>query len=348
MQLNVEEIQNVLVIKLRAIGDVLLSTIVTKNLRTAFPHARIDFLTERPNRDVLIGNKFIDEIVVFDRSPLNSLKTLVDLRRRDYDLVIDLFGNPRSAMMAVASGAEYRVGYAFRGRRYAYNILVQPRGDSVHNTEFNLDALSSIGVEISDRRIYFPLSLESERFAERFLEEHQLNGQVIIALNPAGGWYTKRWRLERFAELADRMIEKFDTKVVLIWGPGEYQDVQELKSSMRREAIIPPATNLKELGGLLKKCAVLVTNDSGPMHIAAAVGTPVVAIFGPTSPKLQGPYGVHHVIVRNEKLDCLECNLTKCPIGNVCMTELTVDEVMRGVERMLASIRQEEPTDVRA
>jgi len=347
VHLDPAEIQTVLVIKLRAIGDVLLSTIVTKNLRTAFPHARIDFLTERPSRDILAGNRFIDETIVFDRLAFNGIRILLEIRRRNYDLVIDLFGNPRSAFMTLASGAMHRVGYAFRMRRFAYNILVEPRGNTIHNTEFNLDALRALGIDVSDRSIYFPLNLGSQNFAERFLEKNPLNGQMLVALNAAGGWYTKRWRLEQYAALGDQIIEKFNAKVILIWGPGEYQDVEKLKSSMKHEAIIPPVTSLKELGALLKKCAFLVTNDSAPMHIAAAVGTPVVAIFGPTSPKLQGPCGAHHVIVRNERLDCLECNLTKCPIGNICMTELSVDEVMTGVERLFTKIRQTNLTDLR-
>lgn len=348
VRLESSQIANILVIKLRAIGDVLLSTVVTKNLREAYPHAKVDFLTERPNRDVLVGNNSIDEIILFDRSPANSLKVLFDLRRRKYDLVIDLFGNPRSAFMTFASGAKYRVGYAFRGRKYAYNVRVKPRGDSVHNTEFNLDALRAVGVGITDRSIHFPLSPESEEFASRFLGNRLSRGKMLVALNPSGGWYTKRWRLEQYAALGDRIAQEFDAEVLLIWGPGEYKDAEALKSMMHHEALMPPATDLKELGALLRKCSLLVTNDSGPMHIAAAVGTPVVAIFGPTSPRLQGPHGNKHVVVRNERLDCLECNFTKCPIGNICMTELSVGDVMAGVEKLLAENRIKRSTRVNA
>ncbi|MEE9289296.1 MAG: glycosyltransferase family 9 protein [Bacteroidota bacterium] len=339
MQLDPTEIRRILVIKLRAIGDVLLSTIVTKNLRTFFPAAKIDFLTERASRGVLAGNKYVDEIIVFEPSPLNSLRILSEIRRRNYELVIDLFGNPRSAVMTVASGAAHRVGYAFRLRKFAYNIVVQPRGDSVHNTEFNLDALRAIGIQISDRNIHFPLSLQADNFATQFLQSYRLDDKILVALNVGGGWYTKRWRLEQYAALGNRLVEELAASVILLWGPGEYQYVEKLRSLMKHDVIVPPRTDLKQLGALLKKCTFLVTNDSAPMHIAAAVGTPVVGIFGPTSPKLQGPYGDHHAVVRNERLDCLECNLMKCPIGNICMTELDVDEVMMGVEKVLVKIR---------
>ena len=108
---------------------------------------------------------------------------------------------------------------------------------------------------------------------------------------------------------------------------------------MKGEGVIPPPTTLPQLGVLLKKCAFIVSNDSGPMHIAAAVGTPVLGIFGPTNPLLQGPYGESHLVVRREGLDCLGCNLTSCPIGHPCMKDLTVEMVMEGVDRLIARNR---------
>jgi ADP-heptose:LPS heptosyltransferase len=104
---------------------------------------------------------------------------------------------------------------------------------------------------------------------------------------------------------------------------------------VKQAVVIPPATSLKQLGALLQRCSFVVSNDSGPMHLAAAVGTPVLGIFGPTNPLLQGPYGPQHMTVRKEGLDCLGCNLTKCPIGNICMTDLSVDDVMWSVNALL-------------
>jgi ADP-heptose:LPS heptosyltransferase len=108
---------------------------------------------------------------------------------------------------------------------------------------------------------------------------------------------------------------------------------------MTSEAFIPPATTLRQLGALLKKCSIVVSNDSGPLHIAAALGTPVLGIYGPTDPLLQGPFGDNHVVVRNEGLDCLGCNLTSCPIGHPCMLGLSVETVLQGVRQLLAKNR---------
>ncbi|MBX2992630.1 MAG: glycosyltransferase family 9 protein [Bacteroidetes bacterium] len=335
MTLDHNSVRRILVIKLRAIGDVLLSTIVTKNLRHAFPQAQIDYLTEPPSVDVVRDNPHINGTMVFKKSETGGLELIMRVRRAQYDMIIDLFGNPRTALVTRLSGARYRIGYRFRGRTYAYNIVAEPRGGQVHNTQFNLDALEALGIAIQDRSLYFQFDNEEAAYVARFLDAAGLSNKVLVCLNTGGGWYTKRWRLEQFAALGDRLVEHYGAHVVLSWGRGQLEEVEKLQSLMRQPAFVPPETTLRQLGALLKRCSLVVTNDSGPMHIAAALGVPVVGIYGPTNPALQGPYGSGHVVVRNEKLDCLGCNLTKCPIGNPCMLDLTVDDVLRGVEDVI-------------
>lgn len=322
-----ERIGKILVIKLRAIGDVLLSTVVLKNLRHNFPSAKIDFLTEPPSKDIIDGNPFVDELIIFEREK-NSLKKFYELRKRKYDLVIDLFCNPRSALMTFITGAKYRVGYAFRGRGYAYNIKLKPRKEVYHNVEFNLDALRFIGLEIIDKEIYMPIKEEDENFAEKFWKENNLNGKTVIALNPSGTWETKRWGLEKFAKLGDEIAKNFKAEILILWGnQKEFEDAQKISSMMEIKPIIPPKTNLKQMASILKRCSFMISNDSAPMHIATAVGTPTLGIYGPTNPYAQGPYGEKHLWVRREDLDCIACNLTKCKIGNICMKELPVETV---------------------
>lgn len=335
MTVDPHSIRKLLVIKLRAMGDVLLSTIVTKNLRLAFPDARIDYLTEPPSLDILRRNPFVNNTHLYDRATMSGMGLIRMVRRESYDLVIDLFGNPRTGLLTRLSGAKYRVGYRFRWRTYAYNIIAEPRGALVHNTQFNLDAIEAIGVAIQDRNIYFRFLADDEVYVDKFFPGAQCAGKILVAFSTGGGWYTKRWGIDRFAELADRLIEYHNAFVMLTWGPGQLSDVERLQSLMRNEVFIPPATTLPQLGALLKRSAIVISNDAGPMHIAAAVGTPIVGIFGPTNPKLQGPYKTPHTIVRNESLDCLGCNLTKCPIGHPCMLELSVDSVLSSVEHLL-------------
>jgi lipopolysaccharide heptosyltransferase II len=329
------KIQRILVIKLRAIGDVLLSTVVLPHLRVAFPEAKIDFLCELPAADVVQGNPYLDRVIVFDPKSQNGLSVILRVRKERYDLVIDLFGNPRSAIITFLSGAVHRVGYRFRWRRYCYTVVVEPRSGTVHNTEFNLDALRAIGLSVSGITPFFPVTGEADEFAERFAQVNNLSNSFSVALNAGGGWYTKRWKPEYYATLGNRIREDYGAKVILIWGPGESEIVREINLKMDQRAIITPPTTLTQLGAILRRCGLLVTNDSGPMHIAAAVGIPVLAIFGPTNPLLQGPVSSHSVVVRNEDLDCLACNLTECPIGNPCMEKLSVDYVYRVIKKFI-------------
>ncbi len=334
MNIDRSGVKRILVIKLRAIGDVLLSTIVLRNIRFAFPDARIEILTEPPARPVAAIQPDVNEVVVFNPKTMNGWELISTIRSRGYDLIFDLFGNPRSALVTRLSGAKYRVGYRFRGRAYAYNILTEPRGAMVHNTQFNLDALEAAGIAIQDRSIYFPVSREDDAYIESFFTSERIAGPCI-ALGTSGSWYTKRWSLERFADLGEKLARRFKTRIVLLWGPGERADVDIVNSLMGHTAIIPPPTTLTQLGALLKRCTFMVANDSGPMHIGAAVGTPVLGIYGPTNPMLQGPYGEKHMVIRNEGLGCLGCNLTACPIGHPCMNELSVDIVFDAVQQLM-------------
>ncbi|MEK6570494.1 MAG: glycosyltransferase family 9 protein, partial [Bacteroidota bacterium] len=308
---------------------------VLKNLHNHFPEAKIDFLAVPSSRGILEGNPIVNNSLFFDRRNDSSASFLWTLRRSQYDLVIDLYGNPRTALMTYFSAAKYRVGFAFRGRRYAYNIHVPSRGGEVHNLEFNLDVLRPLGIEVIDRSIPFYIAREDEEYVEEFLFQNRLEHETIVALNPGGTWYTKQWGLRKFAELGDVLAEAYRAKIVLVWGPGEIEKAQRIQNLMRQPSFIPPPTTLKQLAALFKKCAFVVSNDAGPMHLAAVLGIPTLGIYGPTNPDYQGPIGEKNSWVRLNGLDCLGCNLTSCPIGHLCMERLSVDAVMRAVQNLV-------------
>jgi lipopolysaccharide heptosyltransferase II len=324
----------VLLIKPRAIGDVLLSTPVITNLKRAFPHLAIDFLCESFASDVVTGNPEVREVLTFNKKNDTSLSIISRVRSRKYDIIIDLFCNPRTALITFFSGAEKRIGFPFRGRSFAYNILVSPRGGEVHNVDFNLDVLRKFNIPIVDTQPQFPLSDESHQLAKAWFAEQKLSA-TTIGINPSGGWYTKKWGHRSYAGLADKIHEWKQWNILFFWGPGEFDDVQAIRSEMKHPSFIIPKTTLKEMGALLRHCQYLISNDSGPMHIASALGVPTLGIFGPTNPYLQGPYGEKNLWVRKEELDCLACNLTKCPIGNVCMTDLSVDVVYDAFKKLV-------------
>ncbi len=337
-QLEQSKIKKILVIKPRAIGDVLLSTPVLPNLRREFPTAQIDFLVEKFAAPVLDGNPFMDNIISFDTKSQTSLSIILQVRKRRYGLIIDLFANPRTAIITFFSGAKVRVGFPFKWRRFAYNLLVPSRDGEFHNVEFNLDALRRIGIAVQPSKPFFYLNDAAEEFGDKFLEEHSLITEKFITINIGGGWEIKRWPADKFAELCEMVHEKLNLGVVVLYGPSEKVSAEKIASSSG--AILAPQTSLHEMGTIMRKSLLLITNDSGPMHIAAALDVPTLAIFGPTNPRLQGPYGNLSEVVRNETLDCLECNLTKCPIGNPCMIELESETVFGKLLKLISVIEQ--------
>ncbi len=288
MDINTYSIRRLLVIKLRGIGDVLLSTIVLKNLRSALPNAQIDFLVEKQSREVLQGNPAIDDLIIFDKAEISSIGLVRRIRNNRYDLIFDLFSNPRSAFITFCSGARLRVGYPFRGRSYAYNVRVPSRGGEVHNTQFNLDALEAIGIPIVSRSLMFPLGEEEKKYAGVFFDTQDLSDGFVAGLSIGSGWYTKQWGLDRFAELGNILIEKYHAKILVLWGPGEGKEIDMFQHAMKNRCIVPPVTSLKQLGALIRRCSMVISNDSGPMHISAALRVPTLGIYGTDSSGFTG------------------------------------------------------------
>jgi ADP-heptose:LPS heptosyltransferase len=221
------------------------------------------------------------------------------------------------------------VGFTFSWRRFAYNIKIKPRSSKVHNIEFNLDTLRALNLETITNKPKFFTNAVHDEFAEKFYKDNNLTGSNVIGINPSGTWQTKVWYLEKYAELAKKLAEK--NKILIFWGYGkEKEDAEKIKNAAGENAVLIPEVNLNYMGALVKKCSLFITNDTGPMHIAWSQGVNVAAIFGPTNPHLQGPLNGNSIIIRNESLDCLGCNLTKietCPNEHKCMRDLTVDEV---------------------
>ncbi|KXK50321.1 MAG: Heptosyltransferase III [Chlorobi bacterium OLB5] len=330
MLFDKSRVNKILIIKQGAIGDVLLSTPVIENLRSNFPEAEINFLTQSYCIEVLRGNPYLNRILTYDIGKGDSsLCLLKNINKQKYDLVIDLFGNPRTAIITYNSDARYRAGYRFGWRRLAYNIKIKPRGSEVHNVEFNLDSLRALGLKVITDKPYFYINKIHDEFADEFFRENGLSVKNTIGFNAAGTWQTKVWPAEFWSKLGKLFSE--DNTVLLFWGyEKEKQLAEEIKKNIGSKAIITPEVNLKYMAALMKKCSLLVSNDTGPMHIAWVCGVNTAAIFGPTNSHLQGPLSKNSIIIKNETLSCLGCNLTKiedCPYSHKCMKELKPEHV---------------------
>jgi ADP-heptose:LPS heptosyltransferase len=336
LKLDRTKIKNILVIKFGGIGDILLTTPVFPNLRAHFPDAVINLLTLRNSRDILIDNPYLTRAFTYDSSEDKSLCLIRNIRDQKYDLVIDLFGNPRTALITFASGAKYRFGFRFRGRNYAYNISAMGRGGIVHNVEFNLDALRALEIPIVSTQLYLPLNIVHKEFADDFLKRTGLGEKDIIGISKTGGWESKRYKSNDYIELINKLNKLYDVSFMLFWGTKKEKDDCEFiaQNIEAKNAYVIPESPIKYLGALIQKCSLVIGNDSGPLHIAVSVGTPTLGIYGPTNPMLQGPYGEKNLSIVKEDLPCLYCNLLECDIGNICMTELSKDKIIEKVNEL--------------
>ena len=336
MKLDKDKIKKILVIKFGGIGDVLLSTVVLSNLKIYFPNAEIYFLTHSSCRDIVSDNPYITKFFTFNFGLDEAWCLVKNIKLQQYDLIIDLYGNPRSALVTFWSRAKYRVGFNFRHRKYAYNIVAQGRGGSVHNVEFNLDALRKIEVPITKYELAVYIKDIHKNFADKFLIKNGIDKKEIFGILISGGWETKKYKAKDFAELIKIIKEKYDVNILLMWGvESERAECEFIKKETGDYVFIEPETSLKYASAFMRRCKVIIGNDSGLLHLAVASGVPVLGIYGPTNPDSQGPFGGNNLVVRNEKLDCLNCNLLECKIGNICMTELPKEKITEKIKILI-------------
>jgi lipopolysaccharide heptosyltransferase II len=327
MTINKQNIKKILCIKPRGIGDIILSTIILDNLATWYPGAKIDYLTENFAKDAVNNNPLVNKILTTERTEF-SLKTALKIRKEKYDLVLDLWSNPRSAQFTFLSGVKYRAGYAYRGRKYAYNIQAPPDRGSHHSAEHNLELLKALGVPVISKKIHYYVSSDSNNSGLDFIKKNFPANTPVTGIIPSGGWPSKRCDAETWVKICNGMYNKYKTKFLILWGPGDEEDANYIKRQLPGLTVLAPPTSIAEMSGLINNCSLIIANDSGPMHIAAALGVPVLGLFGPTDPKMHGPYSENSGYVIKEDLFCIICNKTQCPYNHECFINMDVESVV--------------------
>ncbi len=331
MKIEKSNIKKILCIKPRGIGDIILSTIILENLHQHFQDVKIDYLTETFAKDSLINHPLVNEVLTMGKTEF-PLKVALRLRKKKYDMVIDLWSNPRSAQITFLSGAIYRVGFAYRGRKYAYNILATSgRGDS-HSAEHNLEVLKPIDVPVISKKVTYHLSPADKEFGRTFFTNTIETNESVVGIIPAGGWASKRCDAEKWIEICKALDKKYKCKFLILWGPGDEVDTEKIISALGSQAIKAPETPLNKMASLINECEIVLANDSGPMHISAALGKSTLGIFGPTNPKNHGPYSENSDYVIKNDLFCIICNKLECPYNHECMKELDVNKVLQKLE----------------
>ncbi len=334
--LDIKKIERILIIKLRGIGDVVLTTIVLDNLREVFPDSQIDFLTDNPSVPLLKPLKQIDNVIGFNRKNIFKRLLLFPLiRKTQYDLVLDFFSNPASAQLTYFSKAKYRVGFPYKGRTYAYNYFGPAERGKYHSADLNLELLKNIDLPYNNKTLYVGLEDKHIKFANNYFYSNFNKKDFVVGIIPGGGWQSKKCDPIKFAEIADEIILKYNVKVLLLWGPGDKVEADEIIRFMKNKSIIAPPTTINQMAAIIQKCKIIIANDSGPMHISAALNTPTLAIHGPTNPKLQGPYGDKHEWVRYDELDCIECNLLECPKQHQCFIDLPLSRIIGKIDKII-------------
>ena len=334
MNIPADKIKKILCIKPRGIGDIILSTIVLENIKAALPHSKIHFLTENFAKRAVENNPFISKVLTFKKSDF-ILKVILKIRKEKYDLVFDFWSNPKTAQITFLSGVKYKVGFGFRGRKYAYNIIAQSGEKNLHAAEANLQLLKAVDIPVISKNILYYLEEKEKQFAQKYFSDNFQGDEVIIGIIPSGGWSSKRCEPAKWIEICQLLVKEIDCRFLILWGPDDKNDAELIGEALKSKAIISPSTSIGEMSALISECSLVIANDSGPMHIAAALKVPTIGIFGPTNPENHKPYSVNSDYVIKKDLHCIICNKIGCPYNHECMKELDPKELITKVRILI-------------
>ncbi|MBI2902212.1 MAG: glycosyltransferase family 9 protein [Candidatus Methylomirabilis oxyfera] len=352
-----EQVQRILILKPSSLGDVVNTLPFLASLRRRYPDRHIAWLVEEETAGVLAGHPLLDRVIVSGRrrwgqevlaplrwpSALREIGTLIaELRQGRYDLVVDLQGLLKSALMILLAGARFRVGLADarEGSRRVLTHVVPLPSAPTHAVDRYLEAARFLGADPSPTTFVFPSGPEDGAKAEALLAEAGVRpGDRVVALNPRARWPTKLWEEDRFARVGEMLARRCRARILVTGSLSDLPRARRLAARMDPAPfVVAGRTDLRVLIALLKQIDLLVTVDSGPMHLAAALGTPLVALFGPTDPRLNGPYGGDGRILR-VSLPCSPCLKRRCRIQDdrLCMRSLSEEDVVEAATSILAS-----------
>jgi heptosyltransferase II len=323
-----------------------------REIRRLFPDAHISLLVRPWVRDVYCAVEFVDEILEYDkrgmhRGPLGYRRLIADLKNRQFDLAVLLQNAFEAAFIIWCARIPRRIGYARDARAFLLTDAcpIDPAVRRMHQVYYYLDMLSVLGLPLQNRRENHDLIpsiaigvRDSDRQAARDMLQTKgiAEKDIIVGINP-GAFYgkAKRWFTDRYAEVADALASQYGARTVLFGSQSDRAITEEVAAHMKHPSVILAGqTTLGQLMGLLKECSLLITNDSGPMHLAAALDVPQLALFGSTSEIATGPLNCQAVVIKHQ-VDCNPCFLRECPTDFRCMKGITVQEVVEAARIIL-------------
>jgi len=351
--------KNILIINTFGIGDVLFTTPLVTNIKRKSPKTRIGYIVNKRTADILWNNPQVDEVFVYERDEFNALyrrsKTaflkkvralIKEIKMRRYDAVLDLSMNTAAGFFMMLAGIRTRIGFDYKGRgRFLTQKIPLSGYEGRHVVLFYLDLLRYLGVDPQECPMIFPPAREAQERVSDLLQQHGLTGCVIVIV-PGGGasWGRdaprKHWSAEKFAQMADRLVKSCGAKIILAGGPKDKKISREIQYKMTAAAVdLTGELSPEESVALFQKGHLVVTNDGGPLHMAAAAGARTVSIFGPVDEHVYGPYPPQGHRTVSLDIACRPCyrrfRVAQCDHIS-CLRDLSVDRVFEAVQESLA------------
>jgi ADP-heptose:LPS heptosyltransferase len=335
--------KRILIIRPRFLGDIVLATGLAGMLKKNWPQAKVVYLVEKQFVSILESHPWIDEVLSLDigkkNNPFYTMKLLSDIRSMKFDVILDLFVNPRTAQLSFLSRVPVRIGLNRRGRSWAYTKFAE----SQHLAQLSkrsviddyLGYLYALGISTSlGYSTLIPVTHTARQDALSIINAKRSKAlQHLVALAPGASWPSKHWGIHRFIDLAVQ-LEKNGIQSIFVLGPKDQAEVSQLNQINHPSWIIVNNPSLKILGALIQQAEILISNDAGPMHIGPAVGTTTLGIFGPGNPEIWFPYAVPHQSI-HAVVPCSFCGMDFCSLM-ACMDHITVQQLISKISQILS------------
>ena len=327
---------HILIRSVNWIGDAVMTTPAIGAVRERFPHAEITLLANPLVSQLFSPHEWVDRVITFDRKGSHKgiggrLKLAAELRKQRFDAVIILPNSFDSALVPWLAGIPVRLGKRSDGRGLLLTGRYSPDESAIgHEVDYYLDLVRHFGFTGQATTPHLDTTAAEDRIATALLANHGIGEQTfVLGINPGATFGSaKRWYPERFAEVARRLAAEWQARIVIFGGSGETAIAASIEEHLFGDCLnLAGKTTVRDLMALIKRCNFFITNDSGPMHIAAAFGVPLVAIFGPTDHTGTAPYTDRAMVVRKD-VECAPCKLRECPTDHRCMTAVTADDVV--------------------
>ena len=332
--------KRILIVNVNWLGDVLFSTPIFKALKKEYPNSYIACMIPERCREILEGNPNLDEIILFDerakqKSILSKIRFILNLKKKNFDTAFLLHRSFTKALIVYLSGIPERIGYFEKKRNSLLTkSITPPDKDEIHRLRYYTNLIESMNIPIKDKSCEIFTSQADEGYIKDLFNANKIKeGDFLIVINPGGNWDLKRWPKEYFAELADKLAVELNAKIIITGAKKDTALAEEINNLMKAEPVnLCDKTTLKQLAALFKKVNLVVSADSGPMHIANTVGAKLVALFGPTSAKITCPYNKENCIIVEGKVDCkIPCYDLDC-VDNACMKSIKPELIFKKIK----------------